>query len=287
MQFSLALLASLLIAGLVQALPTKRDAGSLWGITYTAKGSDGSCHSAEQVSESIKRFKDNGIMNIRTYSQECDQLPNILNAIQENGGDMKVLAAIWIGGDNDDSEVSNLEKALEGANKNLISGIAVGNEAVHAGLMDASSVASRIKEIKQKFGEYKVGTVETAAGFSSDMIDASDIVWVNIHPFFGGVSADEAVQNLQQQLSSFKGKASGKDIVIGEVGWPSEGDTNGDAKPGTDEMSTVVKALMNSDIKYYYFESHDSKWKGGGAYNIEPHWGIVDQNGKSKISEYQ
>ena len=288
MQLSFFLFATLLIVGLVQALPAhkKRDSGSLWGITYTAKGSDGSCHSPEQVSEFIKRFKDNGIKNIRTYSQECDQLPNILDAIQKNGGDMKVLAAVWIGGDDDDKEIADLEKNLKGANKNLISGIAVGNEAVQGGLMDGAKVASKIKEIKQKFGDFKIGTVDTPTGFNSDMVDASDILWVNIHPFFGGVSADEAVQNLEQQISSFQGKAGGKDIIISEVGWPSEGESNGNAKPSVDGMSKVVKALMNSDIQYYYFESHDSNWKGGGSFGVEPHWGLVDANGKSKIAEY-
>ncbi|KAI9278678.1 glycoside hydrolase superfamily [Phascolomyces articulosus] len=289
MQLSFVFIAIFFIIGLVQALPThKRDAGSLWGITYTAKSSDGSCHSAEQVSEYVKRFKNNGIKNIRTYSQECDQLPNILNAIKKNGGGMKVLTAIWIGGENDDDEIAQLEKHLnDGANKDLISGIAVGNEAVQGGLMDGGKVAAKIKEIKKKFGgQFKIGTVDTPAGFNSDMVDASDVIWVNIHPFFGGVSADEAVKNLQEQIASFQAKANGKDIVIGEVGWPTQGDANGKAKPSVDGLSKVVKALMNSNIQYYFFESHDSKWKGDGSFSVEPHWGICDQNGKSKIPEF-
>ncbi|KAI8140359.1 glycoside hydrolase superfamily [Fennellomyces sp. T-0311] len=286
MQFSF-IFAFLLIAGLVQALPTKRASGGLWGITYTGRTSDGTCHSPEQVSEFVKRFKDNGIQNIRTYSQECDQLPNILKAIEKNGGGMKVLAAIWLDGNNDQEEIANLEKNLKGVNKDLIAGIAVGNEAVHAGLMDASGVASKIKEVKKKFSGFKVGSVDTPDGYQSDMVDASDVIYVNIHPFFGGVSADEAVKNLREQLSRFKGKAGDKEVVIGEVGWPTEGESNGSAKPGTEGLSKLVKALSGSGLQYYFFESHDSKWKNGGAYGIEPHWGLLDSQGKSKIPEFQ
>jgi len=54
--------------------------------------------SQANVNIDIARFKQNGIINVRTYAQECDQLEQILNAIAAAGGGMTVVAAVWIDG---------------------------------------------------------------------------------------------------------------------------------------------------------------------------------------------
>lgn len=235
----------------------------------------------------IQRFKKNGIKNVRTYSTECNQLPNILQAL-ESAGDMKMLVGLWMDGSSkDDEEISNAVSALSKANKNLINGVMVGNEAVQGGLMQAGELASKIKEVKGKLSGFKVGTVETPTSFDSQLLDASDMVVVNIHPFFASVSVDQGVSNLQQQLSSFKGKAGNKEVVVGETGWPSEGDSNGAAQPSTQNLQTYVKDILQTDIQYYYFETQDSDWKNGGDFNVEQHWGLLDAQGKSKIPQFQ
>ncbi|KAI7855252.1 glycoside hydrolase superfamily [Circinella umbellata] len=289
MRLSLTVLATLLISGLAQGMPVeKRAPGSLWGITYTAKGSDGSCHNAGQVAEAVKRFKANGIKNIRTYSQECDQLPNILKAIGDNGGDMKVLAGVWTSSGDEyyQQELNKLEKNLKGANKDFIAGIAIGNEAVQNGIYSADQAAGKIHDVRGRIGGgYKFGTVDTPPAFTPAMVDASDIVWVNIHPYFGGVTSDQAYGNLHDQLGDFRfNKAKGKRVVVGEVGWPTAGAPIGNAQPNVAGLATLVKSLKGSDLEYYYFESHDSKWKAGQN-EIELNFGVVDQTGKSKIPD--
>lgn len=231
-------------------------------------------------------MKQNGILNIRTYSQECDQLPNILSAIEKQGGGMTVMAAAWLDGSSgDEEEISTLVSNVKKANKEYIYGVTVGNEAVFNG-MSASDVANKINEVKSKLKGFKVGTVETPNTYESSLIDASDIVVVNIHPFFAPVPASDAVENLQQQYDAFKKKAGGKDIIIGEFGWPTAGDDNGDAQPGVSDLATVVESLEKSNLKYYFFEYQDSDWKGEGAFAVESHWGIFNDKGKSKISEF-
>ncbi|KAI8140091.1 glycoside hydrolase superfamily [Fennellomyces sp. T-0311] len=277
MMFSF-VIAFLSVAALSQAAP-----GVLWGITYTAKASDGACHNADQVNNFVKRFKDNGITHIRTYSQECDQLPKILKAIEKNGGGMQVLAAAWIDGDNDEAEISALEKNVKAADYKLISGIAVGNEVVQGGVMDSAAIVGKINQVKAIFPDMNVGTVDTPAAFCPEMVDASATIYLNIHPFFGGVPASEAFNNLKAQIDAFGVKAKGKTIVVTEVGWPTEGNAINQAQPSVEGMVTLIKALKASNIKYYYFESHDSKWKDGGEFGIEPHFGILDAAGNSKI----
>lgn len=52
--------------------------------------------SQANVNSDIANFKQNGIINIRTYAQECDQLDQILNGIASAGGGMTVVAGVWV-----------------------------------------------------------------------------------------------------------------------------------------------------------------------------------------------
>jgi exo-beta-1,3-glucanase (GH17 family) len=54
--------------------------------------------SQANVNKDIARFKENGIINVRTYAQECDQLEQIVKAIAAAGGGMTVVAGVWIDG---------------------------------------------------------------------------------------------------------------------------------------------------------------------------------------------
>ncbi|KAI8096404.1 glycoside hydrolase superfamily [Halteromyces radiatus] len=277
--------------GLVQAAPIQaRGQNALYGITYTAKNSDGSCQTTDEVLQYVKDFSNNGIKHIRTYSQECDQLGNILNAISSVDSSMKVTAAVWLDGSSgDDEEINNLLSALKANSKNikLIDGITVGNEVIFSGSLSSSALVSKIKQVKSATSSYNipVGTVDTPNTFPSDVIAASDVIGVNIHPYFGGVDISQAGSNMKQQLNTFKSKAQGKSVFVAETGWPSAGNTNGASVPSVSNVQSYVNQLRSmSDIEYYYFEALDSNWKPAGNDGVETHFGLYNSNGKSKVS---
>ncbi|ORZ02791.1 glycoside hydrolase superfamily [Syncephalastrum racemosum] len=280
------------IAGIAQAMPVeKRAGGHLFGITYTGKHPDGSCHTAPQVLTEVQRFKKNGITNIRTYAAaECNLLTNILAAFQKVDG-MKVLAGVWINGDNaaNQKEKSAAVKIVKGADKKFINGVMVGNEVVQSNLLSAAALAGHINDVKGQLPGVQVGTVETPDSFKPELIAAAQKLGVNIHPFFANtVTAANGVKNLHDSFNAFKAKANGKPVIVTETGWPSAGQANGAAVPSVANLQTFVKDILPvTDINYYYFESQDANWKSGGAFNVEPHWGLTDASGKSKIPQYQ
>ncbi|KAI8380963.1 glycoside hydrolase superfamily [Radiomyces spectabilis] len=277
-----------LVATLVQALPINKRDGSLYGVTYTGLNPDGSCQSPAQVLKSMQTFKKHGIMNVRTYSQECDQLPHILDAMQKTDPAMTVLAAVWIeGSDRDEKEIKQLQKVLEsGKNRHAIRGITVGNEVVFKNHMDPGSLVEKMKTVKGIASKYgiKVGTVETADTYTDELIDASDLVVVNIHPFFQPVKISDAADAFVKQYNAFKKKAHGKEVLVGETGWPSAGDSNGPAVPSVENMATYVNGITKTDIPYYFFEAQDASWKGDGHLSVEPHWGLENHSGNFKFA---
>ncbi|GAA5795838.1 glycoside hydrolase superfamily [Helicostylum pulchrum] len=284
MRFTSILTIALTFAGVIQSLPIEtRGIGALHGVTYTARNSDGQCQTAQEIAASVKSMKSKGINNIRTYSQECNQLPAILDAINSSGGGMTVLAAVWIDGTgNDDQEMATLKSVLNSKDTGAINGILVGNEVIFKGQMSSSQLAKKIKTVKSFSKGIKVGTAEMDTTYPPDLMAASDIAAVNIHPYFSQVDVKDALSNLNDRYNNFKKLAHGvSEVFIAETGWPTEGASFGDAVPSVKNTQIFAAALTTSHLPYYFFEWQDSSWKAAG---IESHFGLLNTFGRSKFA---
>lgn len=284
MRFTSIITIALTFAGVIQSLPIEsRGGGSLYGVTFTGRSSSGACLSAHEVAASLKSMKSKGISHIRTYSQECDQLPAILDAIKSNGGGMTVLAAVWIdGSSNDDKEINTLKSVIKNHDTSPITGILVGNEVIFKNLMSSSELVKKIKTVKGFSNGIRVGTAEMDVTYPTDLMEASDIAAVNIHPYFSQVDVKDALNDLNIRYSNFKKLAHGKSqVFVAEVGWPTQGATYGKAVPSVSNARTFASALTSSSIPYYFFEWQDASWKESG---IESHFGLLDNIGKAKFA---
>ncbi|KAI8073334.1 glycoside hydrolase superfamily [Gongronella butleri] len=275
--------------GLVQGAPVaKRGASkSLNGITFNGSDSNGKCMSYDATLKMVQRFNSNGVLNIRTYSQECDVLPNVVKAIEATNSKMTVMAAAWIAGTSaDQGEIKSLINNVKAvSNKAIIHSVMVGNEAIFSNYASADTLIGYINQVKSALPGFKVGTVDTPNTFPSNLIDACDTIGVNIHPYFGSVNVDQAASNLQDQFNAFKGKVGGnKPIAVTETGWPTAGSDMGSAVPSVNNLASFVTQLTNdATFPYYFFETQDSNWKSAGSQGVENHWGILDASGNSKI----
>lgn len=267
----------------IQALPVeRRSVYGLHGVDYTGKNADGSCHTASEVTANVKSMKSYGITRIRTYAQECNLLPNLLNAISSIGGDMEVLAAVWIdGSSNDASEISSLKSTLHSKyDISPITGILVGNEVLFNNLMSSSQLITKIKAVKAIAGGIPVGSAEVDSTYPSDLTAASDFVGVNLHPYYASVSIQDALSSIETRYQNVVKSAKGKQVLITETGWPSAGGQVGEAVPSLANEKAYAAALAKSSLPYYFFEWEDSVWKGSGS---EAHFGLMTQNNKPKF----
>ncbi|KAI9250775.1 glycoside hydrolase superfamily [Sporodiniella umbellata] len=284
MQFTLFFTFLLSFSSWVNAIPIQsRAAGSIYGVTYTARNANGGCLSAGQVASAVKEMKSKGITHVRTYSQECDQLPSLLKAIQANGGGMTVLAAVWIQGNaNDDHEISTLKSVLSQNHGNqYIGGILVGNEVLFNNYLSESVLIQKIAQVKAFAGKYRVSTADIPPSYTSRLTNAVDFVAANIYPFFSDVTVNEAMNNLNAQYNRLKNTVGGKDLWITETGWPSAGNAMGKAVPSKANAQTYVSGLEKSSLPYYYFEWQDSQWKSTLS---EKSFGLLDSAGKIKYT---
>jgi exo-beta-1,3-glucanase (GH17 family) len=124
-----------------------------------------------------------------------------------------------------------------------------------------------------------------------NLANAVDFLAIHIHPYWEGRHIDDAVDHVLEKYNEIKTLYPGKEIVITEVGWPSDGDVFGSAVPSPANqkqfLEEFVAAAKENDIKYFLFEAFDEPWKERFAH-VEGHWGIgyVDRTLKPEIEDY-
>ncbi len=129
----------------------------------------------------------------------------------------------------------------------------VGNECLNKKFTDKPiTVSQLIADIKyvrnglKNKGTVKVTTAldyESAMKYGAELKPHVDSMMMNIYPFFGPVAIGDAVANLISAYDMFNKMFGGKQVIIGETGWPSAGDDNGPAKPGIENEATFIRAL--------------------------------------------
>ena len=94
--------------------------------------------------------------------------------------------------------------------------------------------------------------------------------------------------NLNTSYSQIKAVANGKPIIISETGWPTAGNTIGNAVASLDNAARYFCEFTTwaheNQVDYWYFEAFDEPWKADSNSPQEVHWGIWDKFGNIKVS---
>jgi len=267
---------------------------TLWGISYSPNTKAQWCPTQAVVNKDIAMFKKAGIMHLRMYSQGCNILEFVLNAIK--GSSMQVLTGVWLtaSASDYDVEISQLLKTLKATpssviSKNLI-GVIVGNEVINAGVMTEKQLINTIKDAREKlktagFGGVKLTTAEVPGRYSKNIINAVNFLTPNVHIFWSNVTASNGYPALDYWVKYFRAQSK-KELYIGETGWPTAGKVNGPAMPSTANQMSYAKQVAckgaKEKVKYFWFEALDATWKSGGPWDIEQHWGLWTPERKLK-----
>ncbi|KAK6344414.1 hypothetical protein TWF696_008051 [Orbilia brochopaga] len=250
--------------------------------TYTASGGCMTQNDWVNALRKMKSFENPHfkftVVKVFTTSQ-CGCLNNALNAARQVGG-IKIWAGIWATPyatyQSDKNEVGN---QIRGPNGNLIAGVSVGSEELFRGTLNAATLSGYIWDVKgmiqNSYGKTNipVGTSDGIApllnGANQAVIDASDVIMSTDYPYYGGVRIDAALKAFQRDWWTLGAKMNGKPLIVGETGWPSAGQTQGQA------IATISKAkqywkscacwMRSTRHPFFWFEIFDEYWKSGGV----------------------
>ncbi|MEZ5653033.1 MAG: glycosyltransferase [Burkholderiaceae bacterium] len=221
---------------------------------------------------------------LRTYG--ASELPN-LPALAEAYG-IKLTMGAWLDTrlDNNQREISALVKAAR-QHRN-VERLIVGNEAVLHGLVTPEALIDYLNEVRASVS-VPVSTAEPWHVWLRypELADNVDFIAVHLLPYWEGVPHDVAVDYSVMRLEQLKRRFPGKRIVIGEIGWPSQGDRYEGATAGPVEQATFIREFLSrasgQNWEYFLMEAIDQPWKRATEGRVGAYWGIMDADRNFKF----
>ena len=212
---------------------------------------------------------------IRTYSSVDNA--DVPRLAAEQG--LIVTAGAWL-----DTRIEHNEKELAALisavrqNKN-IERVIVGNEAILRGDLTVADLVKKIKLIKKKVG-VPVSTAEPWHIWLRHPELAKQVAFITVHllPYWEGLPIDAALDYVFDRLDELQAAYPKKKIVIGEVGWPSQGDRvrGALATPLAQArfMREFVLRAAQRKVEYYVMEAFDQPWKVNHEGRTGAYWGM-------------
>ncbi|KUJ09499.1 glycoside hydrolase [Mollisia scopiformis] len=244
---------------------------------------------------------------VRLYGTDCNQTEMLLHSIDQLGlnGTVKVWMGVWLDTNTTTNtrQIAQMYDIFKKYGSASFVGVIVGNEVLFRQDMTVTQLGDVITGVKSNLTSMgislPVASSDLGDNWTAKFADQVDYLMANIHPFFAGVTAEEAAGWTWDFWTGHDTilKTDITKNVISETGWPSIGGmdcgaattcTNGSIA-GITEMNTfmgdwVCDALTNG-TNYFWFEAFDEPWKivyDTPGEEWEDHWGLMDVNRKLK-----
>jgi exo-beta-1,3-glucanase (GH17 family) len=218
---------------------------------------------------------------VRTYSIEngLDQVPALAAKVG-----LKVIQGIWLGS----NRFKNLAQistvvALTKQYPAVISSVVVGNEVLLRGEMTTTDLAATIRLVKSQ-----VAVPVTYADVweywlrNREVYEAVDFVTIHILPYWEDfpVRAKYAAIHVDSIRKRIAVAFPGKEILIGETGWPSAGRMRDAALPSRTNQARVVSEILDlakrENFRVNLIEAYDQPWKRQLEGTVGGYWGLLD-----------
>jgi glucan 1,3-beta-glucosidase len=236
--------------------------------------------SADQIEEDLKQLV-KVTDCVRTYSIEngLDQVPGLAQKVG-----LKVIQGIWLGSNRfrNLTQISTVVR-LTKQYPDTITAVVVGNEVLLRGEMTVNDLAATIRSVKAQ-----ITVPVTYADVweywlrNREIYDAVDFVTIHILPYWEDFPirakfAAAHVDVIRQQMAV---AFPGKEILIGETGWPSEGRMREGALPSRTNQARVVSEILTlakqENFRVNLIEAYDQPWKRRLEGTAGGYWGLFD-----------
>ena len=219
---------------------------------------------------------------VRTYSIEngLDQVPAVAAKVG-----LKVMQGIWLSS-NRFKNLQQIAIAVRLAKEypGVVTSLIVGNEVLLRGEMTAADLAGNIRAVKASAGNIPVTYADVWEYWikNREIYDAVDFVTIHILPYWEDipVKAKYAAAHVDEIRKRMAVTFPGKEILIGETGWPSEGRMREGALPSRANQARVVSDILTlakrENFRVNLIEAYDQPWKRKLEGTVGGNWGLFD-----------
>ncbi|ADC61238.1 glycosyltransferase [Allochromatium vinosum] len=203
--------------------------------------------------------------------------------------DLNVTLGAWIGDDPEanEAELGRLREILSKGYRNLVR-VIVGNEAILRDDVEVMELVEYLDRVRQ-FTWLPVSTAEPWHVWLKypTLVEHVDFITIHLLPYWEGVPLDQAVDYAISRYNQVKEAYPNKPIIIGEVGWPSNGRRNRGAEASLANQTRFLRRFLaaaeSEHYVYYVMEAFDQPWKLRTEGATGTYWGVYDTNREPKF----
>jgi glucan 1,3-beta-glucosidase len=226
---------------------------------------------------------------VRTYSvqQGLDAVPG---AARRHG--LKVWLGVWIGRDARENE-RELAIAADLARRypETIAAIIVGNEVLLRREQPPERMAAYLREMRRTAPGVPITYADVWEFWIRHPELAAEVDFVTVHmlPYWEDlpIPVGQAVGHALAMYDHVKERFPGREVAIGEAGWPSAGRHRRGAVPSAVNQARFVRefaaAASARGIRYNVIEAFDQPWKRAQEGAMGGYWGVFDSSGRPKF----
>ncbi|BDU19787.1 glycosyl hydrolase family 17 protein [Dyella sp. GSA-30] len=227
---------------------------------------------------------------VRTYSQShgLDKVPEIAGRYH-----MKVLMGMWLSRElKVNAHEIEMGIATAKAHPEVLRGVVVGNEVLLRGELSPKALAAYAAEVRAQIPRSVPITYADVWEFwlrYPQMARAVDYLTIHILPYWEDepVPPEHAVRHVADVYAKLKASFPGRQIMIGETGWPSAGRPRREASASLVNEARYMREFLayagSVDMPYNVIEAFDQPWKRAQEGTVGGYWGIFDVDAQPKF----
>lgn len=230
--------------------------------------------------------------HIRTYSTL--ENPQVYRLAHQDG--LKVMA-----GANIDTRRGNNEReidqliALANRYPDTIDKVIVGNEVLFRGDQTLEQMIRYLDRVRAHVRQpVSIAEPDYIWIKYPELAQHVDFITIHLFPFWNGIGTnvdpdrDDALNAALGAYDNIQRMYPNRHIVVGEIGWPSNGDRQKYALPSVSNEAIFIRHWLNAaqarHIDYYLLEAFDQPWKESlGEGRTGAYWGIFNADRQPKF----
>ncbi len=225
---------------------------------------------------------------VRTYSvdQGLDAVPSVARRLG-----MQVMLGAWIGRNraNNERELARTV-ALAREYPDVVKAVIVGNEVLLRRELPEADLVKYIERVRSEV-PMPVTYADVWEFWLKHKTVAPAVSFVTIHllPYWEDepVGIDAAIEHVVAVYRQMQAALPGREIMIGETGWPSAGRARRDAVPGRVQQAHFIRQFTRvaqaQRIPYNLIEGFDQPWKRRQEGAMGGNWGLHDSQSQAKF----
>jgi exo-beta-1,3-glucanase (GH17 family)/uncharacterized membrane protein YhaH (DUF805 family) len=217
---------------------------------------------------------------VRIYSMKgMDLVPEVARE-----HDLELIAGAWINREPLDSarEVAQLI-AMANRYPDVVRAVLVGNEVLLRREGTAQQLAAYIAEVKAAIVQpVSYGDVWEFWLHNRELAESVDFITIHLLPYWENdpTGIDDAIDAVARAHDIVSRTFPGKEVLVGETGWPSEGRRREDAQPSRVNEARFVRGFIRraqaEGWHYNLIEAFDQPWKRVQEGAVGGYWGLFD-----------